>query len=233
MEDQVFAESVAAVPATDRSEFLRQVAMRTLGGLFLTAIVSVFSTLYIAPPVFRTGVWAVLVVVYGSFYGAQYLGRKMVYGDNKAAGFVVGTTLQGIALGFLLLIAMVTTAPGEGVALIGYALLMVVLSVAAMLLYVTAERREFSMVRAGLTMLSIPMLILMGLQLVLPMNGTAGVLVSGLFLAVSVGALLYRLNTVIHDFPITASTEASFELTLSIVVFFWNLLAFFLRMKRR
>jgi FtsH-binding integral membrane protein len=65
------------------------------------------------------------------------------------------------------------------------------------------------------------------------MNGMAGVLVSGLFLAVSVGALLYRLNAVIHTYPIELATEASFELTLSIVVFFWNLLAFFLRFRRR
>ena len=233
MEAQVFPQSVAAAPAVDRSAFLRQVAVRTLGGLFLTALVSVFSTLFIAPAVFRGGTWAVLAVVYGSFFGAQFLGRKMVYGENKAAGFVIGVTLQGIALGFLLLIAMVTAAPNEGLSLIGYSLLMVVLSVAAMLLYVTAEKREFSMVRAGLTMLSIPMLILMGLQLVLPMNGTAGLLVSGLFLAVSVGALLYRMNHVVHEFSTEMATEASFEMTLSIVVFFWNLLAFFMRLRRR
>ena len=233
MEDQVFARSIAAAPAADRSAFLRQGALRTLGGLFLTAVVAAFSTLFIAPDVFRAGTWAVLVVVYGSFYGAQFLGRKLVYGEHKTAGFVVGTTLQGIALGFLLLLAKGTAAPNEGVSLIGYTLLMVMLSVAAMLLYVTAEKREFSMVRAGLTMLSIPMLILMGLQLVLPLNGAAGVLVSGLFLAVSVGALLYRLNHVVHEFNTDMATEASFELTLSIVVFFWNLLAFFLRLRRR
>src|SRR5262249_859161 len=117
--------------------------------------------------------------------------------------------------------------------LIGYALTMVVLSVAAMLLYVTIDKRDFSMLRAGLTMLGIPMLVLMGLQLVIPMNGMAGVLVSGLFLAVSAGALLYRLNAVIREYPVDRATEASFELTLSIVVFFWNLLAFFLRFRRR
>ena len=53
MQDQVFAQSVALAPAADRSAFLRQVAARTLGGLFLTAVVSVFSTLFIAPVVFR------------------------------------------------------------------------------------------------------------------------------------------------------------------------------------
>jgi len=231
--EQTYVQPIAQAPAEARAQFLKQVALRTLGGLVLTAIVAVFSTLFIAPAVFRAGTVAVLVTVYGSFFGAQFLGRKLVYGTNKASGFVVGTTLQGIALGFLLLIAIVTTAPGEGLQLIGYSLTMVVLSVAAMLLYVTIEKREFSMIRAGLSMLGIPMLILMGLQLVIPMNGMAGVLVSGLFLAVSVGALLYRLNAVIHTYPIELATEASFELTLSIVVFFWNLLAFFLRFRRR
>lgn len=235
MEEQAqhFVQPVAIESVETRSRFLQQVALRTLGGLALTALVAVFSTLFIAPAVFRGGTWAVLGVVYGSFLGAQFLGRKLVYGENKAAGFVVGGTLQGIALGFLLLIALVTTAPGEGMALIGYSLLMVVLSMAAMCVYVTAEKRDFSMLRAGLTMLAIPMLVLMGLQVVIPMNGMAGIAVSGLFLAVSVGALLYRLNTIVHEYPANMATEAAFELTLGIVVFFWNLLSFFLRLRRR
>ena len=234
MEDQpLYAQPVAEVSLEARTQFLQQVALRTLGGLALTALVAVFSTLFVAPVVFRGGTWAILGVVYGSFLGAQFLGRKLVYGNAKAAGFAVGATLQGIALGFLLLIAIVSTAPGEGMALIGYSMLMVVLSVAAMAVYVTAEKRDFSMVRAGLTMLTIPMLVLMGLQLVIPMNGMAGVAISGVFLAVSVGALLYRLNTIVHEFPVTMATEAAFELTLGIVVFFWNLLSFFLRMRRR
>ena len=127
MEEQpLYMQPVAAEATEIRSHFLQQVALRTLGGLALTALVAVFSTLFIAPAVFRGGTWAVLGVVYGSFLGAQFLGRKLVAGPNKAAGFVVGGALQGIALGFLLLIAMVTTAPGEGITLIGYALLMVV-----------------------------------------------------------------------------------------------------------
>lgn len=233
MDQYVGYQPIAAEAAEVRAQFLKKVALGTLGGLAWTAVVSMFSTLFVAPFVFQGGTWAVLGVVYGSIFGAQLLGRKLVYGDAKLAGFFVGTTLQGIALGFLLLIALVTTAPGEGLQLIGYSLLMVVLSVAAMLVYVTAEKREFSMLRAGLTMLAIPMLVMMGLQLVLPMDGTIGLVISGVFLAVSVGALLYRLNAIVHEFPVNAATEASFELTIGIVIFFWNLLSFILRMKRR
>jgi FtsH-binding integral membrane protein len=48
-----------------------------------------------------------------------------------------------------------------------------------------------------------------------------------------VGALLYTLNKVIHEFPAEASSEAAFELTIGIVVFFWNLLSFLMRLRRR
>jgi len=233
MEQQFYAPVVAEAAPADRSHFLRRVALGTLGGLAWTAVVAVFSAIFIVPTVFRAGTWVVLGLVYGSIFGAQLLGRKLVYGEQKAAGFFVGTTLQGIALGFLLLVAVATAAPGEGLQLIGYAMLMVVLSVAAMLVYVTGEKREFSMLRAGLAMLGIPLLIVMGLQLVLPMDGTIGLVISGVFLAVSVGALLYRLNAIVHEFPVTAVTEASFELTIGIVIFFWNLLSFLLRMRRR
>ena len=232
MEQRMYGQVVAQAAVEDRSEFLRSVAVRTLGGLAWTAVVAFFSTLFVAPFVFQGGTLAVIAVVYGGIFGAQLLGRKLVYGNSKAAGFFVGTTLQGIALGFLLLVALVSTG-GRGPELIGYSLLMVVLSVAAMLVYVTTERREFSMLRAGLAMLTIPMLIVMGLQFVLPMDGTIGLVISGLFLAVSVGALLYRLNAIVHEFPVTAVTEASFELTIGIVIFFWNLLSFVMRMGRR
>lgn len=234
MEDSpMYAQPVAAVSPEARSIFLRQVALRTLGGLVITAIAALVSTFAIAPAVFQTNKWIVLAVVYGCVFGAQMLGRRMVYGDAKAAGIVVGAGLQGVALGFLLLVALATGSNGEGVSLIGYSLLMVVLSVAAMLLYVTAEKREFSMLRAGLTMMGIPLLIMMGLQVIFPFDGMAGVAISGVFLAVSVGALLYTLNKVVHEFPVTMPTEAAFELTIGIVVFFWNLLSFFMRMRRR
>ena len=234
MEDSpMYAQPAVEASAEQRSLFLRQVALRTLGGLVITAIAALVSTLVIAPALFQTNKWVVLAVVYGCVFGAQMLGRRMVYGEAKAAGMVVGAGLQGVALGFLLLVALVTGAPGEGVSLIGYALLMVVLSVAAMLLYVTAEKREFSMLRAGLAMMGIPLLIMMGLQVIFPFDGMAGVAISGVFLAVSVGALLYTLNKVVHEFPVTMPTEAAFELTIGIVVFFWNLLSFFMRMRRR
>lgn len=232
MEEPQFI-TAAESSVSERSTFLQQVALRTLGALCVTAVAAVLSMFLVAPAVFGMGTIAVLLCVYGGLFGAQFLGRKMVYGQAKVAGVVVGSSLQGLALGFLLLMAVATTAPGEGLQIIGYALLMMVLSVAAMLLYVSNEPRDFSMLRAGLAMAGIPMLVLMGLQFVIPAEGMLGLVVSGVFLLVSVGALLYRLNVVLREFPPYAATEAAFELSLGIVIFFWNLLSFLLRMRRR
>lgn len=233
MEDQVQYQAVAEAPADVRRRFLQQVALQTMGGLTLTAVVAMVSMFTVVPAVFALGKWGMIIFVYACIFGAQALGRKLAYGNSPAAGLVVGAGLQGMALGFLLTVAIMSAGAQEGIALIGYSLLMVVLAVGAMLLYVTQEKREFSMLRAGLAMMGIPMLIVMGLQLFLPMDGTLGLVISGVFLAISVGSLLYTLNKVLRDFPAEMPTPAAFELTIGIVIFYWNLLSFFLRMRRR
>jgi FtsH-binding integral membrane protein len=219
--------------ASERSAFLRAVAWRTLGGLAVTALVSIASMIFIAPTVFGWGTWGVLGVVYGSFLLSQTLVRGIVYGPSKAAGFLIGTSLQGVALGFLLTITLALGKVDDGLTVIGYALAMTLLAALAMTVYVTIEKHEFSLLRAGLGMLFVPMLILMGLQLVFPIGGAMGMVIAVVFLAVSVGALLWKLNYVVHELPVTMPTEGAYELTLGIVVMFWNLLSLLNRGRRR
>ena len=231
-------QNVVLVPAyeagaEERSAFLRAVALRTLGGLLLTALFSLLSLFFLVPTVFGWGTWGVLAVVYGSFLGSQTFARKLVYGESKAGGFLVGTALQGIALGFLLAITLAIGKVNDGLSVIGYALLMTLLASLAMLVYVSMEKREFSLLRAGLSMLFVPMLILMGLQIVFPIGGTMGLVIAVVFLAVSVGAMLWKLNFVVHELPTSMPTEGAYELTLGIVVLFWNLLSLLNRGRRR
>jgi FtsH-binding integral membrane protein len=233
MEIQNPSMAVALATPEDRSHYLRRLATWTLGGLTLTAIVSVISTMFIAPLVFQGGTWAVIAVVYGSFLLAQTVVRKMVYGQSKVAGFVLGTALQGIALGFLLLITLSLTKVEDGLTLIGQCLLITVLAAAAMLVYVIGSKRSFSMLGAGLSMLMLPMLGLMALQLVFPLSGTAGIVVAAVFLLVSVGAMLYNLNLVVNRMDATMHVEGAYEVTLSVVVLFWNLLSLMNRLRRR
>jgi FtsH-binding integral membrane protein len=194
----------------------------------------VLSTFFIAPALVRTHWILVLAVVYGCFIFAQTIARRMVYESAKPAGFLLGTAAQGIALGFLLFVALATTGTAaEGLSIVGYAFALTALSTLAMLAYVTIERRDFSLLRAGLAMMFIPMLLLMGLQLVFPIGGMAGVVIAGVFVAVAVGSMLYKLNVVVHEMSTNMAVEAGYELTLGIVVLFWNILTFLMRMRRR
>ncbi len=232
------AEDVVLVPAYDapvaeRSVFLRRAAVWTLGGLSITAVFALLSMQFVVPYVFRGGTWAVLAVVYGCFLLGQTLARRMVYGDAKVGGFFLGTSTQGISLGFLLAITLAMGQVQDGLTVIGYALLMTLLASLAMLAYVSIEKREFSMIRAGLSMLFIPMLLLMGLQIVFPIGGTFGLVIAAVFVVVSVAAMLWKLNYVVHNMPVDMPLEAGFELTLGIVVLFWNLLSLMNRLRRR
>jgi FtsH-binding integral membrane protein len=234
MNDDVVLHPPIEASAVDRATFLRRVAAWTVGGLVLTGFVSVASALFIAPAILKLHWLVVLAVVYGSFFLAQTVARGMVYGEAKVPGFLLGTAAQGISLGFLLFVAAFGMGdPADGLSIIGYSLAMVVLAALAMMTYVSVEKREFSMLRAGLAMLGIPMLILMGLQFVLPMGGAIGVVIAGVFLAVSVGSLLWKLNFVAHTMETNMPIEGGYELTLGIVVLFWNLLSFLMRLRRR
>ncbi len=221
------------VAGEERGAFLRRVALWTVGGLLVTALVALVAMGTVVPLVFRGGSWAVIAVVYGSFLLSQTLVRRMVFGAAPVAGFVIGCALQGIALAFLLVITLALGRVEDGLTVVGYALLMTLLASLAMLAYVSIEKRDLSLVRAGLAMLFLPMLALMALQLVFPIGGAAGLAIAALFLVVSAGAMLWKLNAVVHELPTDMALQAGYELTLGVVVLFWNLLSLMNRLRRR
>lgn len=231
MHQQTFTATAVDAPIAERSAFLRRAALWTLAGLTMTAVTSLLSIVVIVPVVLQGGTLAIIGVVYGSFLLSQTVARRMVYGTAKPVGFVLGTAAQGIALSFLLLFT-VAAGGGDGLMVIGYALAMTLTSVVGMLAYVSMEKRDFSMLRAGLAMMFVPMLVLMGLQLVFPIGGTMGIVISLVFVAVSVGAMLWTLNKVLYAMPLTMGVEAGYEISLAIVVLFWNVLALLNRIRR-
>lgn len=232
MQDATLVVPSIAASVEDRTAFLRRVALWTLGGLGITALVSVISIVLVVPVVVKGGTLALLAVVYGSFLLSQTVFRRMVYGDAKLAGFVLGTSAQGVALSFLLLMTLLISGAADGLKVIGYALALTLTSVVGMLVYASMEKREFSMLRAGLSMLFIPMLLLMVLQLVFPIEGTLGIVVAAVFVAVSVGAMLWRINDILYSMPTTMTIEGGYESSLGIVVLFWNILSLLNRVRR-
>jgi FtsH-binding integral membrane protein len=233
MTDHTVLVPAIAAPVEERTAFLRRAALWTMGGLAITSVAAIVSMALVVPVVARGGTWAIIGVVYGSFLLTQTVARRMVYGNAKVGGFVLGTAMQGVALSFLLVATLVIGGVAEGLKVIGYALALTLAASVAMLAYVSMAKREFSMLKAGLTMLFIPMLLLMVLQLVFPINGPLGIILSVIFVAVSVGAMLWKLNYLLYEMPASMPLEGGFEVSLGIVVLFWNILSLLNRVRRR
>lgn len=101
-----------------------------------------------------------------------------------------------------------------------------------MLVYVWFRKSEFSRIGAGLSVFGIPMLCLMALTFVMPIGGTLGIVIAAAFVVFSAGALLYRLNHVVHNMDAGMHIEGAYELTMAILVLFWNLLVLLNRLRR-
>lgn len=229
---------VAHAPADVRLAYLRRVLGLTFVGLMLAGGAGIATAIGLAATggALLSGFFP-MVIILGSWGVANYVARPMVFGANKMAGFVLGSVAQGIAMGFILLAAVLVSAGalGNPFTLIGLALGLTGFSGLGMAAYVWTARKDFSMIGAGLSALSIPMLILMGVSFAFPglLGGTAGVVVSGLFVVVSAGGLLYQLNQVVHDYDTDMHVEGAYTVTLGLLVLFWNVLSLLMRLTRR
>jgi FtsH-binding integral membrane protein len=88
------------------------------------------------------------------------------------------------------------------------------------------------MLRAGLAAVSLPMLVLMGVSFVFPIGGILGVLLSGVFVVVSAGGLLYQINAVLHRLRATQTVEGAYLITMGVLVLYWNVLTLLMRLRR-
>lgn len=137
----------------------------------------------------------------------------------------------------MLLVAVVASRQdfGNPLSLIGMALLLTVVAGVGITSYVLTERREFSLLRAGLGATFLPMLVLMGVTFDFPnaLGGTAGIVVCAIFVLISAAALLYRVNAVVHHLTPDTTVESGYLIAIGVIVQFWNILSLLLRMRRR
>ncbi len=147
----------------------------------------------------------------------------------------MGMGFQGIAMGFLLLSAvLVSQMAGLGVfALIGQALALTALTAVGMTMYVWSGPKDFSMIGGLLSALSLPMLALMALSFVFPIGGTFGLILCVGFVAVSAAGLLYQINQVMHQMRSDMYVEGAYMVTLGILILFWNLLTLLMSLTSR
>jgi FtsH-binding integral membrane protein len=219
-----------------RAAYLRRVLGLVLVGLTFTAITGIISMFAIAMvPQILSG-YAPTIIILGCWAMTNYVAPRMVFGTAKWGGFLLGTTFQGVSLGFLLLVAILLSKQqyGDPFYLIFTALGLTVLSGLGLTLYATTQRRDFSMLGAALGVVSLPMLVLMAVSFGFPglLGGTAGIVVSAIFVLVSAAGLLYQINRVLHQYNADMHMEGAYTITIGVVVLFWNILSLLMRRRR-
>jgi hypothetical protein len=226
--------SLAQALPEQRVDYLKKVLILTVFGLGVSAVTGLFSALMVGMVPLLQGRLAMFVIIMGSFFAAQSWCSKLVFGGQRVLGFVLAAVFQGVAMGYLLLMA-ITMGIGMGspFLLIFEAMALVGLAAAGMTAYLWTGPREFSMLKAGLAALSLPMLVLMVVSFVFPIGGTLGILLTGAFVVVSAGGLLYQINNVLHRLRSSQTVEGAYLITMGVLVLFWNVLSLLMRLQRR
>lgn len=231
-----YSTPLTRASADDRNAYLQRVGTWTAGGLTLAAISGIGMAVLVAATPALQGQFASLGIILGAYFGAQFLGTRMVFGGQKVLGFVLGNVLQGIAMGYLLLVAVaVGTGAGAPFSLIGQALLATAATSLGMVAYTWTKPRDFSYLGAFLSMTFVPMLVLMAVGFVFPalFGGTFGLIISLVFVAISAAGLLYQLNAVLHELDTGMHIEGAYMISMGVLILFWNILSLLLRLQGR
>lgn len=234
--ENVYAVPVSHAEETERAAFLRQVGGLTLLGLVIAGVASVGSMFAVATIEALQHPYAALAIMLGGVFGARWVGSTLVVNpESQVGGFVLGTALQGLAMGYLLLAAVVASQElyADPFLMIGQALGLVGLTVFGMVAYLMTGPKNLSILGGTLSALSLPMLGLMMLSFVFPINGTIGILVSLVFVGMSAGGLVYNLNQVMHQMSTKMVWPAAYHVALGVLILFWNVLTLLLRLSRR
>lgn len=224
----------------DRAAYLQRVLLLTFAGLAWSSIVSVAGVfvLALAPGLLLNQI-AFLVVFFGGWAVVNFVAQPMVMGGGamKVPGFVLGTGVQGAMMSYLLFAAgmLAAEAFGNPFMLIGLAAGLTFFTGLGLAAFAFTQQRDFSMLGAGLSALGLPMILLMGVSFAFPglFGGTMGLVFGVAFVAISVGSLLYTLNSVIHRFSTDQSVEGAYTVTIGLLVLFWNILSLLMRLTRR
>jgi FtsH-binding integral membrane protein len=228
---------VAQAAPDARAAFLRKVAGLTFVGLGITGVSALAwaGVLMVAP--FLSSGFVPLVLVMGSFFGAQAIGRLVVSSRSTPValgGFVAGTALEGVAFGYLLLIAAVQAIEvfGNPFVFLLQGVGLVSLAVAGMTLWLLTGPKNLSWIGGLLSTLTLPMLGLMVISVVFPV-GILGVLMSAAFVVISALGLLYTLQKVVREVSTDDWIQASYALALGLLALYWNLVTLLMRLQRR
>jgi hypothetical protein len=227
---------VAESAVDARVAFLRKVGAMTFLGLLFAGITSMVSMAAVISVPALQNQWVSLGIMLGAIFGARFIGDSLVHRPStQLLGFAVGTGLQGVAMGYLMLAAVLLSIDlyNNPVVVIGQGLGLVGLTVVGMVAYLLTGPKNLSMIGGALAALSLPMLALMVITVAFPVGGPFGILLSLVFVAVSAGGLLYNLNMVMHRMSTDMVVPAAYHVTLGMLVLFWNVMTLLMRLQRR
>jgi len=227
---------VATASGEERATYLRKVLGLTFLGLSVAAVTGVMGVFVLLMVPSMLSGFVPMGIVLGSWAITNFVARPMVFGDNKWLGFFLGTIANGVALSFILTLAVLISAAdfGNPFVLIFMALGLTGASGAGLAAFAFTQRRDFSLIGALLGALFIPMLILMAVSIFFPalFGGTLGLVLSAVFVVVSALGLVYQLNEVIHNFRTDMQIEGAYSISIGVLVLFWNILSLLMRMRR-
>jgi modulator of FtsH protease len=234
-----FAAPVAQAEPSERVAYLRKVAILSLSGLLLAATTAAVSTgVLVLVPALQSRIVSLVIIMGG--WAAVHMGMASIVNGGgstatKTMAFYAGSAIEGMTFGFLLLQALAMGAAlfGNPFTLVFQACGLVALAAFGMTAYLLSGPKDFSMIKGGLVTMSLPMMGLMVLSFVYPIGGIFGVLISAAFVVFSAAGLMYSLNKVIHEMPVTAVVEGAFALTMGLLVLLWNVLVLLMRLQGR
>ena len=236
-----YAVPAAEAKVEERVAFLRKVAGLTFVGLMISGatslatagLIAVLSEIMMSRPVS-------LVLMLGGIFGARMIGGSMVRSETPAtqyAGFAIGTMLQGVAMGYIILTALMFSASvlGNPLILLVEAIGLVGLTMFGMTVYLLTGPKNLSMVGGFLSAVSLPMMVLMVVTFVFPslFGGFMGLLLNMVFVGISAAGLLYSLNQVMHEMSTKHVVPAAYFITLGILTLLWNVITLLMRLQRR
>ena len=219
---------IVHAPVGERTRYLRLVGLYTTMGLGFAGLTAVASSFAILQVPLLQGRWTSLIAMLGAWGVANFVAPRMVFDRSSRstqwAGFFLGTGAEGVAMGWLLLAAVMVSAQATGnpLQLLGQAGLLCGLAVVGMMTWLWSAPKDLSMVRAVVSALFLPMIALSILTFVFPIGGIVGIGLSAVFVGISVAGLTYQLNRVLHTMGTSQELEGSYTIALGVLVLFWN-----------
>ena len=99
--------------------------------------------------------------------------------------------------------------------------------------YLITAPREFNVLNAGFVTLCPSMLLLMAISWVYPIGGVTGILIALAFVLFSGVGLLLSLHKTLHEYSASQHVEGAYEITLGVLIIFWNLVVLLMRLAAR